>query len=461
LLGNANANSLDGGTGIDSLAGGDGNDWYTVDVLGDIVMDAAGVDSVLAKVTGYTLGATSGAEWLVLGTGIASGSGNILANTLIGNSLNNSLAGGEGADSLDAGLGNDTLNGGAGTDSLLGGAGNDYFVIDTLSDVLVETSGTDSVLAQITDYTLASDLECLILDATLATVLKGSGSSLANTLIGNSVANSLFGGAGNDSLDGGIGNDTLLGEDGNDTLLGGLGNDTLLGGLGNDSLSAGDGNDTLQGEGGTDTLVGGAGNDYYILGGSTGVAVEASGGGTDTIKSNVLQYTLAANIEILELGSGFIGYGNSLANTLIGNSLSNFLYGAAGSDSISAAEGNDYLQGANSLATGGKGEIDTLTGGSDSDVFVLGTTLGAFYNYGVASNSGSSDYALITDFEIGTDTLKLYGSASKYYLGTHGVSGVSGTGLFLEKGPTDELIAIIQGNGALTSDNTIAKALFT
>jgi hypothetical protein len=86
----------------------------------------------------------------------------------------------------------------------------------------------------------------------------------------------------------------------------------------------------------------------------------------------------------------------------------------------------------------------------------------AFYNDTLASQVGTTDYAYITDFTPGTDTLQLRGSAASYYLGAHTVASLSAhQGLFLELGSTDELIAIIQTDGAaLTPANTINNAVF-
>jgi Ca2+-binding RTX toxin-like protein len=58
-------------------------------------------------------------------------------------------------------------------------------------------------------------------------------------------------------------------------------------------------------------------------------------------------------------------------------------------------EGNDVLQGAD---TPGALQIDRLSGGAGSDRFILGTTTANFYDDGNATTAGTSDYALITDF---------------------------------------------------------------
>ncbi|WP_295535756.1 S8 family serine peptidase [Synechococcus sp. UW140] len=87
------------------------------------------------------------------------------------------------------------------------------------------------------------------------------------------------------------------------------------------------------------------------------------------------------------------------------------LWGSTSNDKILGGNGNDIITGA--VKTGatavslGKGQIDTLTGGAGKDVFVLGDSRGVFYNDNLNANSGSSDYALITDFSLIDDKLQL------------------------------------------------------
>lgn len=109
LTGNAGANILDGGAGNDRLIGGKGSDKYWIDSLGDVVVEAAGAgfNSVNATVT-TRLGAN--VEYLYLrGTEAINGTGNGLANTILGNSANNIIAGGAGHDRLTGGAGNDSF----------------------------------------------------------------------------------------------------------------------------------------------------------------------------------------------------------------------------------------------------------------------------------------------------------------------------------------------------------------
>ena len=208
LTGNAGHDSLNGGAGIDRLLGGIGNDTYTVET-GDTVIETtnAGIDTVLSSVT-WTLGAN--VENLALtGAAAINGTGNGLANVLIGNAAANALNGGGGNDMLEGGLGNDTLSGGAGSDTMLGGAGNDSYVVQATGDVVTENlnEGTDTVRSSIT-YMLGENVENLTL--TGATAIHGTGNGLANVLAGNGAANMLRGANGNDQLRGNAGNDTYL-----------------------------------------------------------------------------------------------------------------------------------------------------------------------------------------------------------------------------------------------------------
>ena len=382
LFGLGGNDTLNGGAGADTLAGGAGNDLYTVDNLGDLVIETVGggIDTVNTSVS-YTLAAE--VDHLTLtGTAALSGTGNVLNNTITGNAAANQLFGLEG---------NDALNGGAGADTLTGGAGNDTYTVDNLLDVVVEAAGNgiDLVNASVS-YVVSSEVENLTLTGTAA--INGTGNVLANIILGNAAANQLFGLEGNDTLNGGAGADTLYGGAGDDTYtvdnvqdlaleLANEGRDTLnssvtytlgnavenlvltgtlaINASGNDSeniltgntavnvLTGGAGNDTLNGGVGADTLIGGTGDDSYIVDNALDQVIEQLGEGRDTVTSSVT-YTLGLSSEVENLilsGTASInGTGNSLNNTLTGNSGVNTLNGGAGIDSMAGGLGNDtYL----------------------------------------------------------------------------------------------------------------------
>jgi Ca2+-binding RTX toxin-like protein len=95
LDGGAGNDTLDGGAGADTMTGGTGNDTYLVDDGGDVVTEesalAAELDLVKSGVD-FVLG--SNLEHLTLtGTGDIDGTGNGLANLLLGNDGANVLDG--------------------------------------------------------------------------------------------------------------------------------------------------------------------------------------------------------------------------------------------------------------------------------------------------------------------------------------------------------------------------------
>jgi Ca2+-binding RTX toxin-like protein len=260
LVGNAGNNLLVGGAGNDTMVGGAGNDTYQVNVATDVVTELAsqGIDTVESQVS-YTLGAN--VENLKL-TGIAAllGTGNELANQILGNGGANVLTGNAGDDTLQGfsgndsllgGDGNDSLDGGAGNDALTGGAGNDIYVVDSSSDTIVETvgQGADTVIVArgVTSYTLGALVDVETLQAEAGTQgVSFTGNALNNTLRGN---------AGDDSLSGGGGNDTFDGHDGgNDTMVGGAGVDTFNFAQVATSINALGLADSLVGAGGADVL---------------------------------------------------------------------------------------------------------------------------------------------------------------------------------------------------------------
>ncbi|PTQ89028.1 nidogen-like domain-containing protein [Agitococcus lubricus] len=382
LTGNAADNTLNGGTGADSLVGGLGDDTYIVDNTGDVVTEQVneGIDSVQSSVS-YSLSAQ--VENLTLtGSSALNGTGNQLANLLMGNT---------GANILDGGAGADTLVGGSGVDTLKGGQDDDIYIIDAATEVIVELTdeGIDTVQSSVT-YSLGANLENLLLLGSSA--INATGNALNNTLTGNSANNTLQGGDGIDTLIGGLGNDVYivdsttdniieLANEGQDTIqtsvsfvLSALNIETLVltgsaaidatgnqdanilnGNTANNTLQGQAGNDTLNGGAGLDTLIGGLGDDTYIVDSATDNISELVSEGLDTVQSSVT-YSLGVALESLVLTgtSAINGTGNSSDNLITGNTAKNLLTGL---------EGNDTLN-------GGAG-IDTLIGGLGNDVYVI------------------------------------------------------------------------------------------
>jgi Ca2+-binding RTX toxin-like protein len=377
LTGNAGNDSLDGGAGADDMLGGAGGDTYVVDDAGDDVVDDGvdGTDLVKSSLD-YVLDANienlqlSGAEDI-------DGTGNGLANLLIGNDADN------------------LLDGDANNDSMQGGLGDDTYVIDALGDSVTEASkaGTDTVRSK-NNYSLGANLENLVLLAAV-TALMATGNALANQLTGNDEDNTLDGLAGIDVMTGGKGNDLYImdvagdqvfetGDDAGDEVRSAVAFKNAIDGIEHytftgktavaftaddedtdNRIVATAAADTLDGGKGNDTLTGGAGNDVYFVDAATDDVTEDLNKGTDVVKSSS-DFELGENIEKLELtGDDDIdGKGNALANTITGNSGANLLEGETGNDTLSGGEGADTLD-------GGAGN-DAMTGGGGDDVYVVG-----------------------------------------------------------------------------------------
>ena len=176
-----------------------------VDDAKDVVTEAAGagtgLDTVTSTAAAYTLGVNI--EYLVLGTGALSGTGNTLNNTLTGNA------------------GDNTLDGKTGNDHLIGDTGNDTYIVDNIGDVVDENGApaptrcrARSPSAWSRAARVIGELENLTLDGRRR-ASAGTGNDLANHLIGNAGANKLLGNGGDDTLEGGGGADTLDGGAGN------------------------------------------------------------------------------------------------------------------------------------------------------------------------------------------------------------------------------------------------------
>ena len=305
-------------------------------------------DGSKGHITGGVYGG-DGVDYITGGTDGEYFTGDAGADTLRGGNGADSLSGGAdgdyiygdgGDDTVSGGIGNDYVDGGAGADYISGGGGDDYLFINNIDDRVFEAAGegTDRVFSSIS-FKLEAGEEIEFLSYSAATQ---ADYTKAVQLVGNEIGQSISGGGGNDTLDGG---------------------------------------------GGADTLAGYAGNDTYITNGGDTI-VEASNGGTDTIRSSAT-IVMADNIERLYLtgSANRNGTGNALGNSLYGNSGNNSLWGLSGADSLSGGAGSDRLN-------GGLG-ADKLSGGSGADKFVFGAALAG----------GNID--AITDFNVAADIFYL------------------------------------------------------
>lgn len=307
--------------------------------------------------------------------------------------------------------GNDVLFSVSGNDLLFGGSGDDIANPGPGDDVVIGGNGNDEPRGNFGDDILSGE----------------NGDEFLN------------GGPGNDLLFGGFGNDMIFGNGDSGNGSGDLdddGNDILIGGPGNDVLVSEEGNDIIINSEGENTAFGGAGNDL-IFGGS---GKDRIGGGTG---NNIIFGQGEDDILAGADGKDYIdgGYGNDI------------IIGFSNNDTLLGGQGNDTLIGVDELNSQfgfGKGEIDFLTGGKGEDTFVLGHTEQVYYESNNSNSQGSSDYAVISDFNSHEmDKIQLSGLSSDYILDNFASSLASGTAIFLKNSlVTDqqpELIGIVEG----------------
>lgn len=459
LVGGIGNNRLDGGSGIDDLRGGDGDDTYVVDNIADLITDTAGTDLVESKVA-FILGAAL--ENLTLtGGGSVSGTGNGLANTLIGNTGSNKLFG----------LGdNDYLDGGSGSDSLAGGTGDDTYIVESKNDKVFENLGEgDDTVQCNTDFTLPDNVETLLLGFLIFNKpLIGTGNALDNLIVGNTGNNTLNGMLGADVLIGDAGDDTFIVDDAAETVLdasgldiihssinwdlndstgvenllligaaaingtGDAGVNTITGNAAANILDGQDGDDTLNGMGGADAMIGGKGEDVFIVDNAADTITEVAGEGVADHAQASASFDMGANaaeVELLTLTGKLAinGTGNGSDNIITGNGGANTLNGGAGDDTLTGGGGNDVLNGDadNDTLDGGLG-ADTMRGGAGDDVYILnaatGKTIVELAGEGADEVQSTVTHTLAAE----VDNLVLLGGASLNGAGNAGVNTITG-----------------------------------
>jgi len=406
LYGENGNDTLIGGTGDDYMAGGDGADIYYIDSASDQIDESTfgGADTVYEPLADYTLPLNVENGVIQLASGAK------LTGTSLGG---NTLTGGAGADQLFGGAGPDTLNGGLGNDQMTGGDGNDWYVLDSMLDLVTESSGqgTDTAYLSVSGYVLAPNVEIGLL-------------AVAGELDGNSLDNTLTGISG--------GNDILKGFGGDDILNGGAGDDTMYGGIGNDT--------------------------YYVD--TLGDIVDETGGnGLDTVDEALASYTLGADIErgMILLGTGATLTGNELSNTLTGGSGNDMLEGMGDDDTLHGGDGNDTLDGGDGVfgdALYGENGNDTLVGGADGDLLDGGTGDDLMQG-GLGNDSYHVDsVGDVVDETFGDGVDWVYETLATYTLGASIEDGeIQGVGTTLNGNSLDNWLKGGGGNDTLYGEN--------
>ncbi|HEX8641499.1 MAG TPA: calcium-binding protein [Allosphingosinicella sp.] len=437
LNGGAGDDILDGGAGIDTMSGGVGDDSYHIDDSLDVFTEdaAAGTDKILTSLASFSLSGLDNFE-------------NLTGTSATGQQL----TGNDGTNVVVGAAGNDILNGGAGADEMRGGLGDDGYVVDDAGDLVVEQAdeGDDAILTTLVSLTLGDNVEGLQYQG--IGNFTGTGNGLDNLIGGDEGNDTLDGAAGADAMTGGLGNDIYLVDNLGDEAIetdASHGIDTVrssvsftlgehmenlrltgaetIDGTGNELANFLAGNaaaNRLNGAGDADTMAGGAGDDYYIVDNVGDRTFETAGQGIDTVRSTV-DYTFGGHVENLILvGPGANGIGNSQNNVMSGTLGANVLSGENGFDTLNGLGGNDKLFGGGNddLLDGGIG-ADELYGGVASDTLLGGAGRDLLHGEGghdlLTGGEGhdrfyfdtaldrTSNVDQITDFLRGTDKIML------------------------------------------------------
>jgi Ca2+-binding RTX toxin-like protein len=157
--------------------------------------------------------------------------------------------------------------------------------------------------------------------------------------------------------------------------------------------------------------------------------------------------------------------GGTLDDTINGGEKDDLILGGGGNNLLVGDEGDDTLTGAgidiNSISRNklvislNRPGIDTLTGGTGEDTFILGGNPDSIEDVNgspvfLYDRAGNEDYALITDFDSNEDKIILGGSKNDYVLGSSPSGLPEGTGIFRQ----EELVAIVQGNSQLNLNDS-------
>lgn len=396
-----------GGSGSDTLLGGDGDDYFYENLNNetekDIIYGGQGNDTIDYSASGDGIKVDLEYSNYVTSTNLTNSShdeiysieniigtsfndrikGDSSNNIIKGNSGNDTLEGNNGDDILISGIGNNTLSGGSGSDILigeggdnvlLGGSGNDHIIVNGGNNLIRGGNGKDVI-----DYSYSSTG----ISANLGSrSINYDAGFLEGYVISHSDGNELF----FDIFNSQFGYDYVA----DDIILGTQYSDNIILGVDALGVDTGDGNDYVSGADsflffgmqytneqilreGTYEIYLGNGNDIFEIGNSSETAqmysykiYEVHGGdGNDTIEVRTGEAEIYGGNGDDYLSAGNYDNNDTSAATAIinGGDGNDYIEGSFGSDEIYGGNGNDII-------IGGSGE-DLLNGGLGKDIFIF------------------------------------------------------------------------------------------
>ncbi|MBB6625724.1 hypothetical protein H5V45_00190 [Nocardioides sp. KIGAM211] len=354
-------NTVDTGTGSDTVYGANGADFVTTSSSASqktVVYGAGGADVLTGGLGSDEIYGGPGDDYVVAAPATVGEPGS--ATDALGSARDVGVLPGAGSSPKK-------LVGGTGSDRIYGADGASTIFGDTTVDACaVQTSPVSKQPAETANALDAADL---VLGGNGVDVVNAGGgadwvyaSGAADRVCGNAGDDHLYGGDADDLVQGGSGADQGYGEAGADQVYGNDGADALYGGAGTDRLQGNNGADWLDGGSEADVVLGGTSE----AGRADGADVLLGSSGSDVLVGDDAQTDLATGAPYptdLASSDATLGAGDYL----VGGDDADRTFGGLGNDTVYGGTGDDYTEGnpGTDRLYGESGDDDLVGGSSE------------------------------------------------------------------------------------------------